>query len=104
MQVHAPGGDAEEIVALLQEIEELEGLWLVTGGYDLLTKFRVRDHAHLRTLRFESIWPIQGLDRIETFFSLGEVLAVGGASTLMRLLDADWSNGAGRATCAPPTL
>jgi DNA-binding Lrp family transcriptional regulator len=82
-------GDAEAIVGMLRELEELENLSVVTGGYDLLARFRVRDHAHLRTLLFDSIWPIPGLDHIETFFSLGEVPTEDAAPPLSRLLEAD---------------
>jgi Lrp/AsnC family transcriptional regulator, leucine-responsive regulatory protein len=83
------GGDAEEIVGLLRQLDELETLSVVTGAYDLLARFRVRDHGHLRGLLFDSIWPIPGLDRIETSFSLGEVPIQDGGPPLSRLIDID---------------
>ncbi|MTD15111.1 winged helix-turn-helix transcriptional regulator [Nakamurella sp. YIM 132087] len=82
----APGADLTQILADLHEIPELEELIAVTGTYDLMARFRLRDHAHLQTVLLEQLWPIYGLQRIETFLSLGEVR---GASVLDRLLEPD---------------
>lgn len=69
----APGADLAQILEELEAIEELEELVAVTGAYDLLGRLRLRDHAHLQMVLLEKVWPIYGLQRIETFLSLGEV-------------------------------
>lgn len=69
----APGADLGQILEELKAIEELEELVAVTGTYDLLGRLRLRDHAHLQMVLLEKVWPIYGLQRIETFLSLGEV-------------------------------
>ena len=43
------------------------------GGLDLLVRFRVRDHAHLRQLLLTEIFTINGVQRTETFLSLADV-------------------------------
>ncbi|MEW1722039.1 Lrp/AsnC family transcriptional regulator [Streptomyces sp. NPDC093109] len=80
----APGADLAQILTTLRAIPELEELTAVTGTYDLMARFRLRDHTHLQTLLLEDLWPVEGLQRIETFLSLGEVPAPG---LLDRLLD-----------------
>lgn len=79
----APGADLTQILTDLRELPELEELVALTGAYDLIARFRLRDHAHLQALLLESLWQIAGLQRIETFLSLGEVR---GDSLLERLL------------------
>lgn len=66
--------DLTEILRELRAIAELTELVVVTGSYDMIARFRIRDHAHLQTLLLDRIWPIRGLQRIETFLSLGEVV------------------------------
>ncbi|WNM27327.1 Lrp/AsnC family transcriptional regulator [Demequina capsici] len=82
----APGADLERIVTDLKRIPELASLDVVTGVYDLMTRFRLRDHLHLQRLLLERIWPIDGLQRIETFLSLG---AVDTGSLLERMMSPD---------------
>lgn len=82
----APGADLAQILADLREVPEVEELVAVTGAYDLIARLRLRDHAHLQEVLLESLWQIDGLQRIETFLSLGEVR---GASLLERLLADD---------------
>ncbi|WP_173152302.1 Lrp/AsnC ligand binding domain-containing protein [Phytohabitans suffuscus] len=38
-----------------------------------MARFRLRDHAHLQELLLDALWAIEGIQRIETFLSLGEV-------------------------------
>jgi DNA-binding Lrp family transcriptional regulator len=57
---------------------------VVTGGYDLLARFRLRGHDHLRELLIDPIWQIRGIQRIETFLSIGELV---GPTNRSRLLD-----------------
>jgi len=79
----APGADLTRILTDLHDIPELDELLAITGTYDLIARFRLRDHAHLQELLLEDLWPIEGLQRIETFLSLGEVAS---SSLLERLL------------------
>jgi DNA-binding Lrp family transcriptional regulator len=69
----AAGADLEALAGQLREIPELEELIVVTGGYDLVARFRLRDHAHLQEVLLDRLYPIQGLQRFETFLSLGEI-------------------------------
>lgn len=64
-----------EILTELRGIAELTELVVVTGSFDMIARFRIRDHAHLQALLLDRIWPIRGLQRIETFLSLGEVVS-----------------------------
>ncbi|WP_159451367.1 Lrp/AsnC family transcriptional regulator [Demequina sp. NBRC 110054] len=69
-----PDADLGALLADLRSLPELVDLVVVTGSYDLIARFRIRDHGHLQTLLLDRIWPIKGLQRIETFLTLGEVL------------------------------
>ncbi|TXK16975.1 Lrp/AsnC family transcriptional regulator [Homoserinibacter sp. GY 40078] len=71
----AIGADVKMLVEQLRAIAELEELVVVTGGYDLIARFRLRDHAHLQELLLDRLYPIPGLQRFETFLSLGEIPA-----------------------------
>jgi Lrp/AsnC family leucine-responsive transcriptional regulator len=71
----AAGSDLELLVQELRAIPELEELTVVTGGYDLIARFRLRDHAHLQEVLLDRLYPISGLRRFETFLSLGEIPA-----------------------------
>jgi len=70
----ASDADLTAILEELRDIAELTDLVVVTGSYDMIAQFRIRDHAHLQALLLDRIWPIRGLQRIETFLSLGEVV------------------------------
>jgi len=69
----AAGSDVRALLDQLRAIPELEELVVVTGGYDFISRFRLRDHAHLQELLLERLYPIPGLRRFETFLSLGEI-------------------------------
>lgn len=71
----APGADLDRLVRDLRAISQLEELTVVTGGYDLIARFRLRDHAHLQEILLDRLYPIAGLQRFETFLSLGEIPA-----------------------------
>jgi DNA-binding Lrp family transcriptional regulator len=60
-------------VERLRQTPEVEDVHLVTGPKDLLVRLRLRDTAHLRDVLFEQIWTVPGVDRMETFVSLGEM-------------------------------
>lgn len=61
------------VVAGLSELPELEELVIVTGANDLLARFRVRDHVHLRELLMDHVWRIDGVQRTETSISIAEL-------------------------------
>ena len=83
----APDADLGEILGELREIAELTELVVVTGGYDMMARFRIKDHAHLQALLLDRIWPIRGLQRIETFLSLGEVVSERNARDLLHRME-----------------
>lgn len=61
------------VVERLSRLPELEELVIVTGASDLLARFRVRDHVHLRELLMEHVWRIEGVQRTETSLSIAEL-------------------------------
>lgn len=63
-----------EVVRRLRAIPEMTELLLLTGGYDMMARFIVRDHEHLQSLLLERVWPIPGLRHVETMISLGTLL------------------------------
>ncbi len=73
----APGTDLETVLDDLRQVPELEELTVVTGGYDLIARFRMRDHTHLQETLLDRLYPIRGLQRFETFLSLGEIPSAG---------------------------
>jgi Lrp/AsnC family transcriptional regulator, leucine-responsive regulatory protein len=68
-----PGVDLGRIVEGLRDLPEVQDMSIVTGALDLLVRLRVRDHVHLRELMLSSIFQIPGVQRTETFLSLGDV-------------------------------
>jgi Lrp/AsnC family transcriptional regulator, leucine-responsive regulatory protein len=68
-----PGMDLSEIIRAIRALPEAQDMSVVTGGLDLLVRFRVRDHAHLRALLLARIFQIPGVQRTETFLSLADV-------------------------------
>jgi Lrp/AsnC family transcriptional regulator, leucine-responsive regulatory protein len=69
----SPGVDLSEIIRTLRALPEAQDMSVVTGGLDLLVRLRVRDHTHLRELLLAEIFQINGVQRTETFLSLGDV-------------------------------
>jgi Lrp/AsnC family transcriptional regulator for asnA, asnC and gidA len=67
------GYQQSEIVEKITGVPELEELDIVTGAIDMLARFRVRDHAHLRQLLMEHIWQIEGVQRTETSLSIVDI-------------------------------
>lgn len=78
------GADVLAVVTTLRSIPELVELTVLTGSYDMIARFRVKDHVDLQNLLLEHIWPIPGLQRVETMLSLGQI---SNKSPLVRLLD-----------------
>jgi Lrp/AsnC family leucine-responsive transcriptional regulator len=64
-------GNVATVIAELRAIPELTELILLTGTYDMIARFRVKDSAHLQRLLLERVWHISGLQRVETMLSLG---------------------------------
>lgn len=78
------GADVLAVVTTLRGIPELVELTVLTGSYDMMARFRVKDHVDLQNLLLEHIWPIPGLQRVETMLSLGQIA---NRSPLVALLD-----------------
>jgi Transcriptional regulators len=68
-----PGMELTEIITAIRALPEAEEMSVVTGSLDLLVRFRVRDHAHLRELLLSKIFQINGVQRTETFLSLADM-------------------------------
>jgi Lrp/AsnC family transcriptional regulator for asnA, asnC and gidA len=69
--VAVQGADQPRVVGALRAMPEVEDVRIVTGPKDLLVRLRVRDHEHLRDCLFDRIWNVDGVDRTETYISLG---------------------------------
>jgi Lrp/AsnC family leucine-responsive transcriptional regulator len=65
----------EQIVDELRGIERVEEISIVTGTTDLLVRARVADLIELRQLLVEHIWPIPGIQRVETALAVETVRA-----------------------------
>ena len=68
------GRDLRPTLEAFKEIPELEELTVIAGTYDLLARFRLADHGHLRELLLDRVWQIPNILRIETLLSLGELI------------------------------
>jgi DNA-binding Lrp family transcriptional regulator len=79
----AAGMDLSEIIKAIRALPEAEDMSVVTGGMDLLVRFRVRDHAHLRELLLTQIFTIDGVQRTETFLSLADLEPANFTATLL---------------------
>ena len=53
--------------------EGLEHLHFVTGTSDLVAQVRLRDFTHMHEVLIDQLWPINGIQRVETIVSLGAV-------------------------------
>src|SRR2546426_377465 len=71
--VAVQGSDQPAVIRALRELPEVEDVHVVTGPKDLLVRLRVRDHEHLKTVLFDRIWSLSGVDRTETYISLGQM-------------------------------
>lgn len=67
------GSDQFEVVQHLREMPEVEDVHVVTGPKDLLIRLRLRDTRHLRDVLFDKVWNVPGVERTETFVSMGEM-------------------------------
>jgi Lrp/AsnC family transcriptional regulator, leucine-responsive regulatory protein len=71
--VAVQGADQREVVRELRDLPEVEDVHVVTGPKDLLVRLRARDHEHLREVLFDRIWNLRGIERTETYISLGHM-------------------------------
>lgn len=71
--VAVQGIDQRRVAHALRELLEVQDVHIITGGQDMLIRLRVRSTEHLRECLFDRIWKIKGLERTETFISLGEM-------------------------------
>ncbi|HEX8099399.1 MAG TPA: Lrp/AsnC family transcriptional regulator [Actinomycetota bacterium] len=69
--VTVQGADQSRVVMKLRSLPEVEDVQLVTGPKDLLVRLRLRDTAHLRECLFDRMWTMEGIERTETYISLG---------------------------------
>lgn len=63
-----------QIVNALRKIPQMTELLLLTGTYDMMARFIVRDHKELQSLLLDKVWPVPGLRHVETMISLGSLL------------------------------
>lgn len=78
-----------QVVSALREIPELVELLLLTGSYDMMARFHVRNHEHLQSLLLKSVWPIPGLRHVETMISLGTLLRRDPLEMMLDINDGD---------------
>ena len=81
-----PGSDLGQIIREISALPEAQEMSVVTGGLDLLVRLRVRDHEHLRALLLQVVFKIPGVQRTETFLSLGDVEPGNFAAAMLRQL------------------
>ncbi len=69
------GSDLAAVVDELRQIRELAAAHIVTGQWDLLVRFRMRDQVDLQNVLLGQVWQIPGIQRVETNL---ELVGVGG--------------------------
>lgn len=67
-----PGVDLADVILGLRAISEVEEVTVVTGSIDLIFRMRARDHKHLRELLLDHVFQVEGIQRTETYLSLGD--------------------------------
>ena len=61
------------VVEALQTIPSLTEILILSGTYDMMARFRLKDHAELQNLLLEKLGAVPGLQRVEAMISLGRV-------------------------------
>jgi len=61
------------VIEALQSISSLTEILILSGTYDMMARFRLKDHAELQTLLLEKLGTVPGLQRVEAMISLGRV-------------------------------
>jgi Lrp/AsnC family transcriptional regulator for asnA, asnC and gidA len=62
----------DDVVTALKAIPEIVDCHYTTGAYSMFVKIVCRDTNHLKNILHDSIQPIEGIERTETFISLEE--------------------------------
>ncbi|MCM3487566.1 Lrp/AsnC family transcriptional regulator [Kocuria rosea] len=82
------------IVAELHTIPFVEEVSIVTGSTDLLVRARIADLTDLHRLLVEHIWPIEGIQKVETTLAVATETVPDFAGNLIDQLDAPGPVGA----------
>ena len=64
-----PGMD-RDIAAQINEIQEVQSVYLVTGLYDIVAEVQATDDASMISLAYDKIRPIDGIRETHTMFCL----------------------------------
>lgn len=67
------GSDLATVVKALRSIPELAAAHIVTGQWDVLVRFRMRDQVDLQNVLLGQVWQIPGIHRVETNLELVSV-------------------------------
>ena len=67
------GSDLAAVVEALRRIPELAAAHIVTGQWDVLVRFRMRDQVDLQNVLLGQVWQIPGIQRVETNLELVSV-------------------------------
>ncbi|MGH9063325.1 MAG: Lrp/AsnC family transcriptional regulator [Acidimicrobiales bacterium] len=67
------GGPQQRLLSALAALPEVEDAQVITGPQDILVRLCLRDHQHLREVLFERIWNLPGINRSESYISLGTI-------------------------------
>lgn len=62
----------DHVVSALKAIPEIVDCHYTTGAYSMFVKIVCKDTNHLKNILHDSIQPIEGIERTETFISLEE--------------------------------
>ena len=73
----------------LTALPEVEEVLLMTGGFDMLVRLRVRDDSHLRDLLLNRVWQIEGIQRTETSITIAEMKPKNTAAELLSTMTTD---------------
>jgi DNA-binding Lrp family transcriptional regulator len=64
-----PGMD-RDIAAQINEIQEVQSVYLVTGLYDIVAEVEAADDSSMISLAYDKIRPIDGIRETHTMFCL----------------------------------
>lgn len=67
------GSDLAAVVDGLRSIPQLAAAHIVTGQWDVLVRFRMRDQVDLQNVLLGRVWQIPGVQRVETNLELVSV-------------------------------
>lgn len=69
----AAGADLAAVVEALRGIPQAAAVHVVTGQWDVLVRFRLRDQVDLQNVLLGRVWQISGIQRVETNLDLVSV-------------------------------